>query len=168
MHLCGNTHTGTSSNICGHVDDIIYFSQDDQVEREVEKQLSSIGNVDFMGQVSHFLGVEFSWKHHDDGNLSVSLAQQSFAENLIDSVNYSTASVSSYVTPYRSGLPIDSVPSIQLSSSDQDKLRLNYQSLVGSPNWLAHTTHSDLSTVVSLLAQHQLNPWMQLYMLLNI
>lgn len=121
-----------------------------------------------MGQVSHFLGIEFSWKHHDDGNLSVSLTQQSFAENLIDSVNYSTASVSSYVTPYRSGLPIDSVPSIQLSSSDQDKLRLNYQSLVGSPNWLAHTTHSDLSTVVSLLAQHQLNPWMQLYMLLNI
>lgn len=105
-----------------YVDDIIYFSQDDQVEREFEKQLSSIGNIDFMGQVSHFLGIEFSWKHHDDGNLSVSLTQQSFAENLIDSVNYSTASVSSYVTPYRSGLPIDSVPSIQLSSSEQDKL----------------------------------------------
>jgi hypothetical protein len=105
-----------------YVDDIIYFSQDDQVEREFEKQLSSIGNVDFMGQVSHFLGIEFSWKHHDDGNLSVSFSQPSFAENLIDSVNYYTASVSSYVTPYRSGLPIDSVPSIQLSSSEQDKL----------------------------------------------
>jgi hypothetical protein len=82
-----------------YVDDIIYFSQDDQVERE-----------------------EFSWKHHDDGNLSVSLTQQSFAENLIDSVNYSTASVSSYVTPYCSGLLVDPVPSIELSSSEQDKL----------------------------------------------
>jgi hypothetical protein len=37
-------------------------------------------------------------------------------------------------------------------------LRLNYQSLVGSLNWLAHTTRPDLSTVVSLLAQHQSNP----------
>jgi len=27
-----------------------------------------------------------------------------------------------------------------------------------SLNWLAHTTHSDLSTVVSLLAQHQSSP----------
>jgi hypothetical protein len=30
--------------------------------------------------------------------------------------------------------------------------------LVGSFNWLAHTTRPDFSTVVSLLAQHQSNP----------
>jgi len=30
--------------------------------------------------------------------------------------------------------------------------------LVGSLNWLAHTTRPDLSTVISLLAQHQANP----------
>ena len=29
---------------------------------------------------------------------------------------------------------------------------------MGSLNWLAHTTRSDPSTVVSLLAQHQSNP----------
>jgi len=141
-----------------YVDDIIYFSASDSVEREFEKQLSSIGNVDFMGQVSHFLGIEFSWRFHQDGNLSESLTQQSFAENLVDSVNYSTASVSSYVSPYRSGLPIDSIPPSALSSTEQDQLRLQYQSLVGSLNWLAHTTRPDLSTVVSLLAQHQSLP----------
>jgi hypothetical protein len=141
-----------------YIDDIIYFSTSDSVDKEFEKRLSTIGNVDFMGQVSHFLGIEFSWKHHEDGNLSVSLTQHSFAENLIDSVNYSTASVSSFVTPYRSGTPIDSIPSIPLSSTEQDKLRLQYQSLVGSLNWLAHTTRPDLSTVVSLLAHHQSNP----------
>jgi len=37
-------------------------------------------------------------------------------------------------------------------------LRLQYQSLVGSLNWLAHTTCPDITTVVSLLAQHQSNP----------
>jgi hypothetical protein len=30
--------------------------------------------------------------------------------------------------------------------------------IVGSLNWLAHTTRPDLSTLVSLLAQHQSNP----------
>ena len=35
---------------------------------------------------------------------------------------------------------------------------MQHQSLVGSLNWLAHTTQPDLSTVVSFLAQHQNNP----------
>jgi hypothetical protein len=45
-----------------------------------------------------------------------------------------------------------------MSSSDRDILRLKYQSLVGSLNWLAHTMRSDLATVVSLIAQHQSDP----------
>lgn len=99
-----------------YVDDIIYyFSASDQVEKAYEQHLSTIGNVDFMGQVTHFLGIEFSWCHHNDGHLSVSLTQQSFAENLVDSVNYSTASTSSFVTPYCSGLSIDSIPESTLS-----------------------------------------------------
>ena len=127
-----------------------------------------------MGQVSHFLGIEFTWHFHDDGNISVHLTQQSFAENLVESMGFSDISLSSYVTPYRSGSPIDSIPAVSLTSSQQDTLRLQYQSLVGSLNWLAHTTHPDLSTVVSLLAQHQSNPspghmeWMQPNMLSNI
>jgi len=42
------------------VDDIIYFSPSDKVEIKFEKLLSSLGDVDFMGQVSHFLGIEFN------------------------------------------------------------------------------------------------------------
>ncbi len=45
-----------------------------------------------------------------------------------------------------------------MPSAARDKLRLQYQSLVGSLNWLAHTTRPDLSTAVSLLAQHQSTP----------
>jgi hypothetical protein len=52
-----------------YVEDIVYFSASDQVERLFEQKLSPRGNVDFMGQVSHFLGIEFSWHHHDDGHL---------------------------------------------------------------------------------------------------
>jgi hypothetical protein len=76
----------------------------------------------------------------------------------VDSVNLSPTSVSTFVTPYRSGISIDSLPALTLSSMDQEKLQLQYQSLVGSLNWLVHTTRPDLSTVVSLLAQQQSNP----------
>jgi hypothetical protein len=138
-----------------YVDDIIYFSPSDQVEKQFETSLSTIGNVDFMGQVSHFLVIEFTWKSLPDGNLCVSLTQHSFIDTLLDNMGISIDNVSSYSSPYCSGFPIDSVPFVEMSSSERDALRLKYQSLVGSLNWLAHTTRPDLSTMVSLLAQHQ-------------
>jgi len=140
------------------VDDIVYFSLSDEVERKFESLLSTIGDVDFMGQVSHFLGIEFSWKHHSNGHLSVCLTQQSFIDTLLDSFGLSSSSVSTFSSPYRSGLAIDAIKHQDMSLSARDALRLSYQSLVGSLNWLAHTTCPDLSMVVSLLAQHQNNP----------
>jgi hypothetical protein len=141
-----------------YVDDIIYFSPSDVVEIKFESLLSSIGNVDFMGQVTHFLGIEFTWQSLPNGHLAVSLTQQSFVDTLLDSLGISIDNVSHFSTPYRSGYPFDSVPFVEMSSSERDKLWLKYQSLVGSLNWLPHTTCPDLSTIVSLLAQHQSLP----------
>ena len=53
-----------------------------------------------MGQVSHFLVIEFTWHHHQDGNLSISLTQQSFIEMLIENLGFSTDTTSSFTTPY--------------------------------------------------------------------
>jgi hypothetical protein len=86
------------------------------------------------------------------------LTQQSFIESLLENLNISFEGISLYTSPYRSGLPVDSIPSVDMASKDRDQLRLKYQSLVGSLNWLAHTTRPDLSTIVSLLAQHQSCP----------
>jgi len=141
-----------------YVDDIIYFSQSDEVKKQFETLLSTIGNVDFMGQVSHFLGIEFTWKHLLNGHLSVSLTQQSFTDTLLDSLGISVDCLSTYTTPYQSHFHIDSIPTQDMLAQDRDRLRLKFQSLVGSLNWLAHTTRPDLSTVVSLLAQHQCTP----------
>jgi hypothetical protein len=67
-----------------YVDDIIYFSVSDEVEKFFETRLTKkIGTVNFMGQVSQFLGIEFHWVKHSDDNLSVTLMQQSFSESLI-------------------------------------------------------------------------------------
>jgi hypothetical protein len=141
-----------------YVDDIIYFSLSDTIEKQFELSLSTIGNVDFMGQVSHFLGIKFTWKTCSDGHFCVSLTQQSFINTLLDQLGILIDSISSYITPYRSGFPIDSIPFVEMSSLDRDQLRLKYQSLVGSLNCLAHTTRPDLASMVSLLAQHQSLP----------
>jgi len=141
-----------------YVDDIIYFSASDSIEKQFEENLSTIGTVDFMGQVSLFLGTEFSWITHADSHITVSLTQQSFIETLIESLGIKSTHTSHFTTPFRSGHIIDSIPRDNISSTERDELRLRYQSLVGSLNWLAHTTRPDLSTVVSLLAQHQSDP----------
>jgi hypothetical protein len=75
-----------------------------------------------MGQVSLFWGIEFSWVHHADGSLSVHLTQQSFSENLLESLGFDKFSTSTYLTPYRSGFPIDSVPHEEMSSQNRDNL----------------------------------------------
>jgi len=98
-----------------YVDEIIYFSPSDHVEHEFKRKLSSIGEVVFMGQVSHFLGIEFTWHHSSDGNVSVNLTQQSFAENLLESLGHSTDSVSTFTTPYQSGISIDTIPNADMS-----------------------------------------------------
>ena len=141
-----------------YIDDIIYFSSSDAVEHRFKSLLSTIGNIDFMGKVSHCLGIEFTWKDLPDGHLCVTLTQQSFIESLLDSINVHFDNISSYSSPYRAGIHIDSIPHQAMTSSSRDRLCLQYQSLVGSLNWLAHTTRSDLSTIVSLLAQHQSMP----------
>ena len=40
-----------------YIDDIIYFSNSDDIEKRFESFLSGIGSRDFMGQVPHFLGI---------------------------------------------------------------------------------------------------------------
>jgi len=113
-----------------YVDDIIYFSASDLVEKKFEEKLSSIGTVDFMGQVSLFLGTEFSWVIHEDGHVTVSLTQQSFVETLIESLGISSTHTLTFTTPFRLGHVIDAVLHEEMSSSARDELRLCYQSLV--------------------------------------
>jgi hypothetical protein len=77
----------------------------------------------------------------------------------VESLELQSCQISTFTTPYKSGHSIDSVlHDDTLSTTARDALHFQYQSLVGSLNWLAHTTRFDISTVVSLLAQHQSNP----------
>jgi hypothetical protein len=107
-----------------YVNDLIYFSCSDVIEKKFEDLLSSIGSVDFMGKVSLFLGTEFTWVEHPDGHLSVSLTQQSFTETLLESLNIDWPSQSTFLTPYQYECCIDSVPHESMSVMARNDLRL--------------------------------------------
>jgi len=139
-----------------YVDDFIYFSTDDEVEKEFESLLKQQTNVDFMGQVSHFLGIRFQWRK-TKGRLQVHLSQEAFSENLIQAAGLHHDSTSTVKTPYRSGHPVDS---IKTNSTHQHNHYLEQQmrSYVGSLLWLSQGTRPDLATITNILSKHQANP----------
>lgn len=117
-----------------YLDDIIYFSARNCVEHKFEDLLSTIGTVDFMGQVRLFLGTEFTWIEHEGGHITVSLTQKSFTETLIDLLGFDHCGLSTLLRPYCSGQSIDSIPHENMSEAAHSDPRLRYQSLVGSLN----------------------------------
>jgi hypothetical protein len=112
-----------------------------------------------MGIVTWFLRVHFSWQI-TPLTVTVHLNQSSFASNLVESFSLSNRSQIPTATPYRLGVPIDSVPP---SYEDNNSPALKcwkeaYQSLIGSIGWLAHSTCPDLITVHSFLASYSNKP----------
>ncbi len=45
-----------------YVDDFVYFSESDQVERKLEEGIQKALKVEFMGEVSWFLGCRYKWE----------------------------------------------------------------------------------------------------------
>ena len=142
-----------------YVDDFVYFSEDPQVEALFCRLLSQRCKVDFMGIVNWFLGIHFSWRI-SPSSLTVHLNQAGFASNLVDSFSLQDRNETPTATPYRSGVPIDSIAE---STEDDDSPALKrrreaYQSLVGSLGWLAYSTRPDLITAHSFLAAYSNKP----------
>ena len=138
-----------------YVDDIIYFSPSDEIEKEFETQLEThVTAVDYMGPVSHFLGVKFEWKKEDE-HLHLHLSQEAFTETLLEQFNYNDETVNTRPTPYRSGLPVDAIPDIILPTNKRQEIKTKLRSLVGSFNWLATATRPDIATITNMLAQYQ-------------
>lgn len=144
-----------------YVDDMVYYSPTDAVEKRFEQILAAQFKVTFMGVVNWFLGTHFTWLDLPNGNISVHLSQVAYAQNLVERHRQQNINVNPRATPYRSGLPIDS---IEGASPDDDtdptflRRREMYQSMVGSLNWLATNTRPDLAPVTSFLAAYNNNP----------
>jgi hypothetical protein len=77
QHPCGFISTPIPGKpplyIAIYVDDIIYFSLDDDVEQHFCSALSQKVNMDFVGDAEWYLGIEFDWHKSADGTMSCCL-----------------------------------------------------------------------------------------------
>ncbi len=90
------------------MDDFVYFSEDPAVKALFEHLLSEQVKVDFMGLVEWFLGVHFSWQI-TKSSVDVHMNQSGFATNLVKQFCCDKWEPIPDATPYRSGVPIDSI-----------------------------------------------------------
>ena len=139
------------------MDDFVYFSASDTVEREFEHQMNSLTTVEFMGNVSYFLGIRYQWRQKN-GEVKVHMSQEAFADQLIEYAGLSHESATANPTPYRAGYPVDTIKSSPDDMPYKQKLEKELQTYVGSLVWLSQGTRPDLATITNILAKYQNNP----------
>jgi len=138
-----------------YVDDFVYFSGDPAVESLFERLLQEQVKVDCMGLVEWFLGIHFS-VCFTPSKVDVHLNQTGFAAHLVEQFFRDTWEPTPTATPYRSGVPIDSIADSSDDDDSPSQLRRTeaYQSLIGSIGWLAMATRPDLASVHSFLSSY--------------
>eukprot|EP00957_Ditylum_brightwellii_P061638 4676939-Ditylum_brightwellii.AAC.1 len=93
-----------------YVDNFVYFSLSIKSKKTFQQKLQSLTSVGFMGVVSHFLYIKFTWKCWEDNHLDAHMSQPAFAEQLIQTTGLATDSSTTKPTPYHLGHPIDNIP----------------------------------------------------------
>ena len=146
-----------------YVDDFVFYSEDPAQEEKFRVELAKNIKVDFMGDVDYFLGTAFTWLRHDNGHVSVHLCQSAFTEHTAHRFAVSKMKRVPNMTPYRPGLPIDSIPPPSDSDPDLKRRTKVYQSIVGSINWLATCTRPDIAPCLTFLSTYSCKPNVQHY-----
>jgi hypothetical protein len=134
-----------------YVDDFIYFSESSAVEKKFEQAFGAAISTDFNGQIGYFLGINFSCTKHGDGNVTIHMGQEAFVENLCQIANLDDPHVNAVSTPYRSGCPVDTIPT---ATDPPSTLTHTMQVLLGCLTWLSISTRPDIATITNLLAQY--------------
>ena len=67
------------------------------------------------------------------------------------------------MTPYHSGLPIDSIPPVYPIDPDLPRQKHAYQSIVGCINWLATCNRPEISLALKFIASYSNDPNTQHY-----
>jgi hypothetical protein len=164
-------------HVLTYVDDLLYYSEDDNVTAAFEEALGKRFPVSFSdGPVTHFCGVTFEWETDDDGtpNGSLFMHQESYVEACLDSAFAESRKVwnmkekgfntRGYSTPSgwhdSDGLPLENK---DLAKDDKyvDLLRAQkmpstsrYREVLGMAGWLANRTRPEIQYVVQRLAKH--------------
>jgi hypothetical protein len=88
------------------------------------------------------------------------LSQTGFAANLVEQFCRDSWEPTPTATPYRSGVPIDSIASSSNNDDSPSQLRWTeaYQSLIGSIRWLTMATRPDLTPVHLFFSSYNSKP----------
>jgi hypothetical protein len=143
----------------------VFFSEDPKQEEIFKRALAAASGVkiDFMGTVDYFLGTAFQWQRHPDGKLLVLLTQSAFVEYSAHCFAVDKFNPVPNMTPYCSGIPIDSIPPPDPDDPDLKRRTKCYQAIVGCINWLAACTRPDVAPALTFLASYSTNPSHQHY-----
>jgi hypothetical protein len=114
--------------------------------------------VDFLGDIEWFLGMKFDWNHSATGDVQCRLSQEKYAATIVEEMGLSNANKSPLMTPFHSGLLVDVIPSVEMSSEDCAPLVAKMQSLLGMINWLQMCNHPDLATILLHLESYMHQP----------
>ena len=139
-----------------YVDDIYYFSESREVESKFESDISKEIDIEFNGQVGYFLGINFECKRHNNNAVSILMNQESFIDNLVEMAELTTAT-DLPPTPYRSGYPVDKIPTVEASKANESYVKY-MQKFIGCLNWLSISTRPDIATITNMIAKYTIIP----------
>ena len=128
-----------------YVDDFVFYSKDPTKEEKFKTALQDNLKVDVMGNTDYFLGTAFTWLSHDDGHISVHLCQAAFTEFAANRFGANKMNRVPIMTPYRSGLPIDSLPPARANDPDLKRRTKVYQGIIDPINWLTTCSRPDIA-----------------------
>ena len=140
-----------------YVDDFYYFSQSPEVEALFEKQFSSAIDLTLNGPVDYFLGITFNHSTDAQGNVTIHMSQQAFIDNLLQMVELDKSAITSVPTPYRSGFPVDRIPTLP-PTDKTPAIKHFMQRLIGLLNWLSISTRPDITIITAMIAKYISNP----------
>ena len=81
---------------------------------------SNYPQVDFQNEISHFFGIKFTTVRHTDGNIDIYMNQPKDASDLIKNAGLHHPQTSIPQTPYRSGFPVDTIPTTDMSHDERE------------------------------------------------
>ena len=137
-----------------YVDDFLYFSESEEVEKVFEERFGNEIDTDFNGQIGYFLGINFDCTRHEDNHVTIHLSQEAFVDNLCEMAGLLSDAVNTVKTPYKSGFPVDTIPFYPLPKIEQDDLIHTMQVYIGCLTWLSISTRPDIATITNILAKY--------------
>jgi len=110
--------------------------------------------VEFLSNDEWYIGIKFDWHKFLDGTISCRLSQEGYATAIVEKMGLTSANQWPTMTPFRFGLPVDTVPHVEMTPDKRAPLIAKMQCWMGMLNWLQQCTLPDLAMIFSLLASH--------------